>query len=192
MLNPYLVTNAFGGQTFVKCMKQPGKMMGNDIVAQWRVHAQLKCILNWFKTKQCAVQKIYGRISEDRLTVHIHCSMCFLLPTKLETLSLMLCLLTERQSVLNEWTNKWLQQYALIYRKQNICEGKEREGKEKEGEGKNTSGISTGNTPGFNQRNHSGLDSKRISWNDSWLFTILLRQQLWTKMCPLLIHMLKP
>ena len=71
--------------SFVNCVKQPGKMMGNDVVAQWRVQAQLKCILIWFKTKQCAVQNVYGRISEDRLTVHIHCSMCFLLPTKLET-----------------------------------------------------------------------------------------------------------
>ena len=71
--------------SFVKCVKQPGKMMGNDIVAQYRVQAQLKCILIWFKRKQCAVQKIDGRISEDRLTVHTHCSVCFLLPTKLET-----------------------------------------------------------------------------------------------------------
>ena len=62
----------------------------------------------------------------------------------------MLCLLTERQSVLNKWMNEWLEQYVLlIYRKQNNCEGKEREGKEKEEEGKNTSGISTGNSPGL-------------------------------------------
>ena len=71
--------------SFVKCVKQPGKMMGNDIVAQWRVQAQLKCILIWFKRKHVPSKKIYGRISEDRLTVHTHCSMCFLFPTKLKT-----------------------------------------------------------------------------------------------------------